>query len=1236
MDETIVEPQPPVGPARPRRLRDVTAASGRRRLLNRWWRERRDERAILPLLIQTLAGFSKIDGEVVEADIDSSLSFLRNDLPTVFSSKLQSDYQSALNESQNLASIAAQLSRLLNAEEKILLGMQLYVLIARARMPAQLLRQFYLFMTGLGVAAEAVGLVYQLNAGQTETDDPPGDSAAVQPLDSLHIGPAPPADLALEDLPQGQSIAVFRLRTLVLVKNTGARTVLARGRQLREGEFTRLYQGQRVVLDEHVFDYQDLNAYLNAKKDVSSTQLFLAMDEDEQPYVGRTRSAESVFQIKFGLGVEVTALQRTAARVKGVHLRVGERLKAGLADKITFPNDTEITLSELRRRAREMGGRFNLSPSKSDYLVSNNPALLRPGDILLSPNARGEILLRIDCDYEEKKGTLKVLRSGTPVILRGQPVRDQAFLEDGEVIDLGEGICLRCHFGDRIIEEERNLINRLELSDVTHSFNGRDTALDGINLTARRGEMICVMGPSGCGKSTFLRVLAGHQRPRDGRVLLNGLSLYENLHTLRPYISFCPHEDAFDPFLTVRENLDAAAAVRSPHLSGEDRRKRVDAKLSELGLDAARARRSGTPEEKRLSGGERKRLNIGLDMIGLSDVFLFDEPTSGLSSKDSEHILEIIRGLAHNKIVFVSIHQPSARLFSMFHKALLLDRGGRMAFYGTPDEMLRYFRDAALEENVPVELPLNPDEPPPPELIFDVMETPLRDAGGDEIYAEDEKGRLAPARRFSPGYWRDRFQARRILEQTRGFDHAAAERSTLDGSASRLPAPAKRRVREEFVQFAAVLRRTFVSKLRHRTNLAATLLEAPLLGLLISFVLRYSEEGEYTFATAFHIPTYLFMTLVVGMFLGLTNSADDIVRDQVLLQRERNHNIRCSYFIAAKTFSLSFFAAAQCVIYLLIGNTILEIRSMFWDHLLWMFLSSLTGVVLGLFVSSFVRTSKTAINLIPLILIPQIILGGALIKYEEMNRNLDLVYNLRRWLRGADGQPVEPPNKLEVPFFCEFMPLRWTYESVIIAQATRNPLAGAQEDLQRRIDTIVRALPPPPAQDPPELAEQLRDAKQALALVSGLEERSPRALDRKLGHIMDAIRTNSFDADSDEFAHKSREDSVSAGQLYSNQKVWDLFNKAEIERLHDGYDIEPNVFFGLRKTFPFLLPKEEPPPAPGAEPNEPASGPARPTPLRQFLAHPPTLWLNFTILLTLCFLTLVALYFSLRRHLTSV
>src|SRR5436305_11557221 len=133
------------------------------------------------------------------------------------------------------------------------------------------------------------------------------------------------------------------------------------------------------------------------------------------------------------------------------------------------------------------------------------------------------------------------------------------------------------------------------------------------------------------------------------------------------------------------------------------------------------------------------------------------------------------------------------------------------------------------------------------------------------------------------------------------------------------------------------------------------------------------------------------------MFLGLTNSADDIIRDRVVLQRERNLNVRLPYYIFAKTVSLGVFALLQCVLFVLIGNYILEIRGMIWIYLGIVFMTAMGGVALGLLISSLVSDPKTAANMVPLVLIPQIIMGGALIKYEDMNRNLGLLYSLSHW-----------------------------------------------------------------------------------------------------------------------------------------------------------------------------------------------------------------------------------------------
>jgi len=285
------------------------------------------------------------------------------------------------------------------------------------------------------------------------------------------------------------------------------------------------------------------------------------------------------------------------------------------------------------------------------------------------------VTLRITCDYQHRKGRVEVLQADRPIVVRGVPVRGAMELEDGDTIRIDAGQVLRCDFTERIIEEERNIIRSLEVRDLTCRFRDGGTAIDNLTFSIERGEMVCVMGASGCGKSTLLRALAGQFGPVAGEVLLNQRSLYGNLDALLRYITYIPQYDAFDEQLTIEENLRFAAAIRAPHLSRRERQRRIDSKLAELGLNERRREVVGGSHRKVLSGGERKRLNIGLDMVSTADIYLFDEPTSGLSSKDSEHVIEIIRGMAHNKIVLVTIHQPTSKIFQMFQKAVLLDKG---------------------------------------------------------------------------------------------------------------------------------------------------------------------------------------------------------------------------------------------------------------------------------------------------------------------------------------------------------------------------------------------------------------------------------------------------------------------------------------------------------------------------------------------------------------------------------
>src|SRR5438876_9176174 len=777
--------------------------------------------------------------------------------------------------------MAQKLSTQLRTERKIMLGVQLYDLISQAGLKQEQVVAFYSFMSQLGMAAQAIDIVYQLNA--SEDADPSIYQRGASPLESLSFASNGKADERIKSVVRSDLLMAFRYADLVLLKNYRRRNVSVRGWPLVRGGFCRIYPGQRILIGDHVLTYQELAQYFNAKKNVSVPQIFVRVNKDaDEVGLERARTRESALEIAFGLKVRVKALRDVDAVLNGVKLKAGAQVEAALDDKILFHNDSEMDLSDLRRRARAFGGRFQLKASKSEYLVSNDPSKLQPDDILLSPGTSGDVLLKIFCDYDQRVGQLEVIEADRPILVGDVAVRSTYPLKDCDTIRIDVGQFLRCNFSERIIEEERNIIRTLEVSEVTHRFGGGDTGLEGISFALTRGELVCVMGASGSGKSTLLRVLAGQLQPTSGQIFLNGRSLYPNLDELKKYVSYIPQEDAFDEHLTIGENLQFAAAIRSPHLSRRDRMRRLEAKLVELGVGERRDAVVGAAIKKTLSGGERKRLNIGLDMIGMSDVYLFDEPTSGLSSKDSEHVIEIIRSMAHNKIIIVTIHQPSSKLFQLFHKALLLDKGGRLVFFGTPTEMLRYFAEAEHQHQFGADLGACPScGTTRPEFIFDVLETPLRDLSGDIIYEENVEGQLVPARRFSPDYWRDKYESVRLLQDVKQVAVKKAPAPTLPPSPTR--PHEKVRWHDEWIQFRTLLKRAFISKMRIRGNLLTTIVEAPVLASLIGGVLRYSASQSYDFAAAYHIPTYLFLGLTVAMFLGLTNSCDDIIRDRMIL-----------------------------------------------------------------------------------------------------------------------------------------------------------------------------------------------------------------------------------------------------------------------------------------------------------------------------------------------------------------
>jgi hypothetical protein len=444
-----------------RRVRSVV--HGIVRKMGRRPRTRAESPNLLPILIQVLAAFSKTAGsEAMEDEIDSSLGFLRYDFPEAVYSDLRKLFRQALHEQQDLNAMAQKLAIDMSTERKVMLGVQLYDLICRAGLEQQQVVAFYSFMTQLGMASQAIDIVYQLNASGEDTDKAVFQQGQ-SPLESLSFGANRHADVTLKGLKDEERLIAFRYHDLILLKNQSSRGIVVRGSPLRPGEFCRIYAGQRIVLGEQVLTYQDLAYYFNAKKNVSLTQIYLTIDSNDEVELEKVRTRDSSLEVRFGLKVQVRALKNVDALLNGVVLRDGTRLEATLDDRIIFHNDSELPLSDLRRRARALGGRFQLKAYKSGYLVSNNPSLLDVDDILLSPGTAGEVLLRILCDYDHKVGKLEVLQADRPILVGDVSVQEKgtAALKDGDTIRIDTGQVLRCNFTERILEEERNIISTL-------------------------------------------------------------------------------------------------------------------------------------------------------------------------------------------------------------------------------------------------------------------------------------------------------------------------------------------------------------------------------------------------------------------------------------------------------------------------------------------------------------------------------------------------------------------------------------------------------------------------------------------------------------------------------------------------------------------------------------------------------------------------------------------------------
>ncbi|MTI38731.1 ATP-binding cassette domain-containing protein [Fulvivirga lutimaris] len=604
----------------------------------------------------------------------------------------------------------------------------------------------------------------------------------------------------------------------------------------------------------------------------------------------------------------------------------------------------------------------------------------------------------------------------TKYIGKDQIVLNGFIMQRNRVYLFSHGSTVKTPLGAALYYSDLIALFNEELQTAKLSFNANITefrfpngalGLRDVQISEGPGQLIGIMGASGAGKTTLMNVLAGIEQPTVGSVKINGFDINTEKEKIHGVIGYVSQDDLLIEELTVYENLYYNAKLCFANLSEEDLSARVLSVLESLGLDQRKDLKVGSVLDKTISGGQRKRLNIALELIREPAVMFVDEPTSGLSSRDSENVIDLLKELSlKGKLIFVVIHQPSSDIYKMFSKMYIMDTGGYPVFYGNPVEAVTYFKKATNQvdsQRGQCETCGNVN----PEQIFNIIEAKV----------VDEYGQLTNKRKVNPQQWNDSFIEHFTIEKVEDLNEEPAHSLFIPN---------------KIKQSIIFTTRDLLSKISNRQYLLINLLEAPLLAVILAFIIKYKSSpfgDSYIFRFNDNIPAFMLMSIIVALFMGLTVSAEEIIRDRKILKRESFLNLSWNSYLMSKLFILFLLSAIQTMMFVVVGHLILEIHGMTFAFWFALFTCSCMANVLGLNISSAFNSAVTVYVMIPLLLIPQMILSGLLFSFDKLNDILS--------------------TKGKVPIVADMMASRWTYEAMAVYQFKNNTYAAPYFDIEK-------------------------------------------------------------------------------------------------------------------------------------------------------------------------------------------
>jgi ABC transport system ATP-binding/permease protein len=499
-------------------------------------------------------------------------------------------------------------------------------------------------------------------------------------------------------------------------------------------------------------------------------------------------------------------------------------------------------------------------------------------------------------------------------------------------------------------------IDAIDITKVVPNRAGGGTVklLDDVDLAILPNEFVGLLGPSGAGKSTLMDSLNGMRPATNGYVLINSLDLYEHLDSLKQSIGYVPQDDIIHRELTVYRTLYYVARLR---LSSDVSVEEIDQIINEVMDVTGLSERRDVPVAQ-LSGGQRKRVSIAVELITKPSVIFLDEPTSGLDPATEEKIMKLFRQIAESgRTVVLTTH--AMENVKLFDKIVVLMRG-KLVFFGAPQEALEHIRAESFKD------------------LYDKLEAPI-EAGVSKLpalpvkaTAEQKRNRKLQKEQIAEEVaeeWKQRFM------QTEQYKlNILNPLGTLKGK-ERAAELARRHptVTDALRQWKTLAQR-YIEVLRHdKFNLLILFGQAPIVALLTYLVVDKEATRDFAY----------FVLALVAVWFGTSIAAREIIRERAVYNRERMVNLGLLPYVGSKLFVLSLIVGLQCI--LLFGTLRLfhtvGIMKLPGDHygmaqLLVMMLTSIVGISLGLFVSAIVKTSEMATSLVPLLLIPQMLFCG--------------------------------------------------------------------------------------------------------------------------------------------------------------------------------------------------------------------------------------------------------------------